>query len=154
MASPTWAERMQHLPRVLPRRQLPELISASGREARERFVEFFTVHIRNPNTRSAVYARAAVDFLTWLHETGMNNLAAIQPVHVATWIEQLAKDGLSAPTIKQRLAAVRMLFNWLVVGQIVATNPATAVRGPKHVVKRGKTAAAVANRDPPADRCH
>jgi site-specific recombinase XerC len=45
----------------------------------------------------------------------------------------------SKPTAKQHLAAVRMLFDWLVVGQVLATNPAHAVRGPKHVVKRGKT---------------
>ena len=32
-----------------------------------------------------------------------------------------------------------MLFDWLVTGQVVATNPAHAVRGPKHVVKTGKT---------------
>jgi integrase len=45
----------------------------------------------------------------------------------------------SAPTAKQRLAAIRMLFDWLVTGQIVPTNPASSVRGPKHVVKVGKT---------------
>ena len=43
------------------------------------------------------------------------------------------------PTVKQHLAAIRMLFDWLIVGQILAINPAHAVRGPKHVVKRGKT---------------
>jgi site-specific recombinase XerC len=32
-----------------------------------------------------------------------------------------------------------MLFDWLVIGQIVAVNPAHAVRGPKHAVRRGKT---------------
>src|ERR1700741_1102392 len=32
-----------------------------------------------------------------------------------------------------------MLFDWLVTGGVLATNPAHAVRGPKHVVKRGKT---------------
>ncbi len=32
-----------------------------------------------------------------------------------------------------------MLFDWLVAGQVVPTNPAAAVRGPKHVVKTGKT---------------
>jgi hypothetical protein len=36
---------------------------------------------------------------------------------------------------EQQLAAVRMLFDWLVIGQVVSTNPAAAVRGPKHVVK-------------------
>jgi integrase len=43
------------------------------------------------------------------------------------------------PTVKLHLAAIRMLFDWLVVGQILAVNPAHAVRGPKHVVRRGKT---------------
>jgi integrase len=32
-----------------------------------------------------------------------------------------------------------MLFDWLVTGHVVGTNPAHAVRGPKHVVKTGKT---------------
>jgi len=41
--------------------------------------------------------------------------------------------------VKQQLAAVRMLFDWLITGQIVPVNPASAVRGPKHVVKTGKT---------------
>ncbi|MCK6500221.1 MAG: tyrosine-type recombinase/integrase [Nitrospira sp.] len=41
--------------------------------------------------------------------------------------------------MKQHLAAIRMLFDWLVVGQVVPFNPAASVRGPKHVVKRGKT---------------
>jgi hypothetical protein len=43
------------------------------------------------------------------------------------------------PTVKRHLVAIRMLFDWLIVGQILAINPAHAVRGPKHVVKRGKT---------------
>jgi site-specific recombinase XerC len=53
----------------------------------------------------------------------------------------LLLDAASAakPTVKQHLAAIRMLFDWLVVGQVLATNPAHAVRGPKPVVKRGKT---------------
>jgi site-specific recombinase XerD len=43
------------------------------------------------------------------------------------------------PTAKQHLAAIRMLFDWLIIGQVLAINPAHAVRGPKHVVRRGKT---------------
>ena len=61
----------------------------------------------------------------------------MQPVHVAAWVEGLSQGGLSAPTVKQHLAAVRMLFDWLVVGQVVPHNPAAAVRGPKHVITRG-----------------
>jgi hypothetical protein len=44
--------------------------------------------------------------------------------------------------LKQQLTAVRMLFDWLITGQVVPTevsNPAAAVRGAKHVVKTGKT---------------
>ena len=45
----------------------------------------------------------------------------------------------SAPTAKLRLAALRHLFDWLVIGQIMPINPAAAVRGPRHIVRRGKT---------------
>jgi integrase/recombinase XerD len=41
--------------------------------------------------------------------------------------------------VKQHLAALRMLFDWLVIGHIIDVNPAHAVRGPKYVVKKGKT---------------
>ncbi len=59
-------------------------------------------------------------------------------MHVAAYIRGLGKE-FEKPTVKQHLAAIRMLFDWLVTGQVVATNPAHAVRGPKHVVKTGKT---------------
>ena len=45
----------------------------------------------------------------------------------------------SVPTVKQHLAAIRMLGDWLVVSQVLAVNPAAAVRGPKHVVTKGAT---------------
>ena len=57
---------------------------------------------------------------------------------VATYIEALQAEA-SAPSVKQQLAAIRMLFDWLVIGQVMPTNPAAAVRGPNHVVKTGKT---------------
>ena len=69
---------------------------------------------------------------------GLDELVAIEPMHVAAYIRALGKD-FEKPTVKQHLAAIRMLFDWLVVGQVVAINPAHSVRGPKHVVKRGKT---------------
>jgi integrase/recombinase XerD len=45
----------------------------------------------------------------------------------------------SPPTVKQHLAALRILFDWLVTGHVIDVNPAHAVHGPKHVVKKGKT---------------
>src|SRR6202043_190848 len=45
----------------------------------------------------------------------------------------------AAPSVKQRLAAIRHLFDWLVTGQVVPVNPAGSVRGPRHVVTCGQT---------------
>lgn len=114
---------------------LPVAIEKSGPEGIRRFVEFFTVTIRNKNTRAA-YVQAVKQFFDWCELRGMQSMDRIEPVVVAAYIEQ---HKASAPTIKQHLAAIRMLFDWLVTGHIVQHNPATSVRGPKHVVKRGKT---------------
>ncbi|WP_322034622.1 tyrosine-type recombinase/integrase [Burkholderia sp. BCC1970] len=115
----------------------PAVVTAAGERAGVRFLEFFASAIRNPHTRRA-YARAAGDFLTWCGEMGIPSIAAVQPLHVAAWIE-LQTQTLSAPTVKQRLAAIRHLFDWLVTGQIVPMNPAASVRGPSHTVRTGKT---------------
>jgi site-specific recombinase XerD len=115
---------------------VPALIADLGDEAAWRYVEFFTANIRNPHTRRA-YARACAKFFAWCedHERAP---AAIRPHDVATYIEEL-QARVSAPSVKQQLAAIRMLFDWLVTGQVVPINPASAVRGPKHVVKTGVT---------------
>ena len=105
--------------------------------AQRRFLEFFAVTIRNAHTRRA-YARAAGEFLAWCEARGVTSIGAVQPLHVAAWVEQLGHE-VSAPTVKQRLAGVRHLFDWLVTGQVMPTNPAASVRGPSHSVKRGKT---------------
>lgn len=115
---------------------LPTLFAPSL-AAGKRYVEFFTANIRNPNTRKA-YARAAADFAVWCDQAGLTELRDIEPVHVAVYIETLQKR-LSAPSVKQHLAGIRMLLDWLVIGQVIAMNPASSVRGPKHSVKKGKT---------------
>jgi site-specific recombinase XerD len=113
------------------------LVAVAGERASYRFFEFFTAQIRNPNTRRA-YARAAIEFFGWLAARGVTQITAIESVHVAAYIEQLQK-ARSAPTAKLRLAALRHLFDWMVIGQIMPSNPAAAVRGPRHIVRRGKT---------------
>ena len=115
---------------------VPALIADLGEEAAWRYVEFFTANIRNPNTRRA-YARACNRFFGWCEDRGLEP-TAIRPHDVATYIEELQFE-VSAPSVKQQLAAIRMLFDWLVIGQVVPNNPAAAVHGPKHVVKTGKT---------------
>ena len=112
------------------------LIADCSEDAGWRYVEFFTANIRNPNTRRA-YARACARFFAWCGDRGLT-LTTIRPFDVAAWVEQL-QETHSAPGVKQQLAAVRMLFDWLIIGQVVPANPASAVRGPKYVVKTGKT---------------
>ncbi len=108
-----------------------------GDPERVRFLEFFAANIRNRNTRKA-YAHATVEFMNWCSDRGVTTFRAIQPIHVAAWIEELGKTH-SVPTVKQRLAAIRHLFDWMVTGQVMAMNPAHAVRGPSYSTKKGKT---------------
>lgn len=115
---------------------VPALFADAGEKASLKFIEFFTANIRNKNTRQA-YLRAVLQFADWCEQHALN-LTHISPVIVAAYVEQLGREH-SAPTVKQHLAAIRMLFDYLVVGQIIPFNPAAAVRGPKHVVKKGKT---------------
>jgi site-specific recombinase XerD len=117
---------------------VPAIVAAGGDKAMRRFLEFFAVTIDNPNTRAA-YFHACRRFFAWCDpRDDIAELADIEPMHVAAYIRALGKD-FEKPTVKQHLAAIRMLFDWLVTGRVVATNPAHAVRGPKHVVKTGKT---------------
>ena len=113
----------------------PALFSPSER-AERRFWEFFTAHIRNRNTRHA-YLAAVRRFAEWCERRGLA-LDQFEPVVVAAYVEEFTRER-SPATVKQHLAALRMLFDWLVVGQILPSNPASSVRGPKHVVKAGKT---------------
>jgi site-specific recombinase XerD len=114
--------------------KIPRIIAAGGERSSRRFVEFFTANIRNRNTRQA-YAQAIGQFLAWCEYRHLR-IETIDPVAVSAYIE---RHPGSKPTVKQHLAAIRVLFDWLVVGQIVPQNPAGSVRGPKHVVKKGKT---------------
>ncbi len=116
---------------------LPIILTSAGDDAVSRFIEFFTANIRNRHTRRA-YLRNAKTFLTWCESRGITSLNHVKPVTVAAYIELLQQTH-SKPTVKQTLATIRMLFDWLVIGQIVPINPAHAVRGPKHVVKEGRT---------------
>lgn len=110
---------------ILGIESLPKLFVPNSHAAK-RFIEFFTAHIRNPNTRRA-YAHAVQEFGAWCMLNGFHELRDIEPVHVAAYIETL-QTRLAAPSVKQHLAAIRMLFNWLVVGQVIAVNPASPER--------------------------
>ena len=86
---------------------VPSLIVNAGGEAQKRFIEFFTANIRNTNAREA-YARAVMDFFGWCERHGLGALPALEPVHVAAYVEELTRT-YATPTMKPRLAAVRMV---------------------------------------------
>src|SRR5256885_15025269 len=92
-----------------------------------RFLEFFAANIRNPHTRRAYY-RAAEEFLAWCADAGVPSIAAVQPVHVATWIEAGTRE-LAAPSVKQRLPAIRHLVDWLGPRPGLPVHPAGFVGG-------------------------
>ena len=84
----------------------------------------------------AAYGRTVGQFLGWCEARGLR-LRDVSPLYVAAYIR--THPG-SVPTVKQHLAAIRMLGDWLVVvSQVLPLNPAAAVRGPTHVVTKGAT---------------
>jgi site-specific recombinase XerD len=115
---------------------VPALILDAGEQAAWQFVDFFTAGIPNDNTRAA-YKQAVDRFFAWCDRQALK-LTDIRPAFVAAYLKELGAT-IAVPTVKQHLAAIRMLFDWLVVGQVLPFNPASSVRAPKYVVKQGKT---------------
>jgi integrase/recombinase XerC len=112
-------------------------------KAAKRVRDFFTAQLHNDHTRKA-YLNATRRFAEWCEVHGIRELAEVEPYHIAAFIKDLQdkerqEKPLSAPTVKQHLAALRMLFDWLVIGQVLEVNPAASVRGPTHVVRKGQT---------------
>jgi site-specific recombinase XerD len=126
-------KKEEKLPAVFEAR-LPPLIDDAGADLQERFLEFFAAQIRNKNTRAA-YGRAVGQFLNWADRQGLT-LRSISPIAVSAYVEQ--HEGAPA-TVKQHLAAIRQLFDWLQTGGVLDANPAEPVKGPKHVVDEGST---------------
>ena len=127
---------------------LPAVIVDAGPAAVERFLEFFAPAIANGRTRAA-YGRAVGQFLAWCSSRGLT-LRAIAPLHVAAYIR--THPGL-APTVKQHLAAIRALCDWLVVHhQVLPVDPARVGPGPEARRQQGRDARAHAGRDAGAPR--
>ena len=118
---------------------VPAVVLGATENAGERFVTFFTDNIRNSHTRRA-YHKRILDFFGWCEEQRLD-FTHIKSFHVSAYIEYLLAQEKSKSYVKQALAAIRMLFDWLIIGLVCVINPAQAVRGPKLVVKKGKTPA-------------
>ena len=105
----------------------------------EAFETFFACVTTNLHTRRA-YKEAAEDFLTFAFQhAGLQRLNDIKPLHVSAWMELMKARGLSVPTVKQRLAGLSRLFDFLASNGVAASNPVAVVKGPKHRIAKGKT---------------
>lgn len=116
-----------------------KVLLEDGEESVKSFLKLFIVEIPNANTREA-YARAVANFLGWCHARGLHDLTEIRPMQVSDWMAELERS-YSLSMIKQRLMAVRYLFEWLVTGQQIAANPAQAVRAPSQSLRTKRSPA-------------
>lgn len=114
--------------------EAPAIIRDAGPAAQFAWDEFVFGHLRNPHTRAA-YSHAIQRFLDWSHRRGIE-LARITPRNVG---EYLDSQSLATVTKKLHLAAIRRLFDFLVMRHAVILNPAATVRTERHQVIEGKT---------------
>jgi site-specific recombinase XerD len=85
---------------------------------------------------------AIQQFLTWVERAGYQDLEDIEPITVAAYIETLQRQA-APPTVKQHMAAIRMLFSWLTEKGVLAMNPAREVKTERLSRTEGKTPAFV-----------
>jgi integrase/recombinase XerD len=127
---------------------VPEMVANAGNRASKRFLDFFAASIGNDNTRLAYY-RAVCNFFVWLEQHGIGELVDIEPFHVAAYIKALKVSDPGKRAVKEvdpdtgglglQARGTTAVSDRFIVGQVLAINPAHAVRGPKHVINRGKT---------------
>ena len=120
--------------------QLPASLFTPTPQAARRMLEFFTAQINNPHTRRA-YLNAARRFAAWCQQHRIGQLAEVQPVHVAAFIQDL-QGQLAPATVKQHLAALRILFDWLVTGQVLQAEPGPPRARPQILPPEGQDAGA------------
>jgi hypothetical protein len=122
---------------------LLEGISESTRaKTAETFLELLGARVRNPNTRSP-YRVAWRSFLVFCSARRLE-LESVKAYHVGAWLDQ--HPG-SRSTQRQHLAAVRLLFDSLMMRGIVEYNPAARARPPRLVRESSHTAVFEARRN-------
>jgi len=116
----------------------PAIIDGSGRKVRDRIEHFLRAAIDNDNTRRA-YGRALGSFFAFLEDGGRERVQDIGPLDVRDYLEAAKANGLSTATLKQHMAAIRMLFDHLVTGAVLEHNPAFSVKAPRQKLGKCKT---------------
>jgi integrase len=121
--------------------QAPILIERAGPSTRKKFFEFFY----GPDPQRAHQSRLLPGNPTVLGLGGARRLSGaedIEPITVAAYIETLQRQA-APPTVKQHMAAIRMLFSWLTEKGVLAMNPARESQDREIFAAEGKTPAFV-----------
>jgi site-specific recombinase XerD len=104
-------------PRIMP--AVPAVCAGSP-AAERRFLEFFVTRINNDGTRKG-YLSVVRHFSAWCDSWNIRDVRRIEPMHIASYVKSLEREGHTAPWIKVHLSALHGLFNWLIIGQVVST---------------------------------
>ena len=83
---------------------VPQIIAGAGEAAARRFLEFFAATIPNKNTHMAYY-RAMDLFFAWCDRHKIGKLTAIEPLHVAAYIEGLQRTMAKPRVVPGELLA-------------------------------------------------
>jgi integrase/recombinase XerD len=102
-------------------------------------VEWFA-NISNPNTRR-VYENAIRDFMLFTGIARPEEFRTVTRAHIIAWRDELARRGLGGATIRNRLASLASLFEYLCEKNAVTHNPVKGVERPKTESGAGKTPA-------------
>ena len=105
---------------------LEETSESARAKTAETFLELLGARVRNPNTRSA-YRVAWRAFLAFCSVRQLE-LESVKAYHVGSWLDQ---HSGSRSTQRQHLAAVRLLFDSLMMRGVVEYNPAARARPPR-----------------------
>src|SRR6266446_3979804 len=115
-----------------------DLLEGTSESARaktaETFLELLGARVRNPNTRSA-YRVAWRSFLAFCSARQLE-LGECKAYHVGAWLD---RHPGSKSTQRQHLAAVRLLFDSLLMRGVVEYNPAARAKPPKLVRESSRT---------------
>lgn len=125
---------------------VPRIIAETSEKVTRCYLDFFFAQVENENTRTS-YVRAIVDFFSWVDLNRENyDLLDIETLDVVAWVKWLETTVNPATgkvpsksTVRQRLAAVKSLFNWFRLHQHITVSPAAAVKKKRERVTRGKT---------------
>ena len=102
-------------------------------------IEWFA-NLSNAGTRR-IYENAVRDFMRFAGIARPEEFRIVTRAHVIAWRDELVRRGLGGSTIRNRLASIASLFEYLCEKNAVTHNPVKGVERPRSETGEGKTPA-------------